>query len=568
MKNYGHVFLVGGILAFLAVRPIPTLAQTLTSRPHIGVEQVPLDDEIYSFLRHLSVQGLIEGYSEAQLPYSEFEIAEFLRQVKPIDLSNSEEGLLRKYLRTFAHEPREAVTVFPAHDAEPFFTGGVFTDKDKYIYQWFDDSTNSDLFVHGVGSLEYRHKTSDGSVVLGTIGGRFAGTLNGHVGYFLQTTNGERFGDSALALEDPLLAKNRNLSLFTHQFYDYTSAELTYNSDWFTGKIAREAVAIGGGYQDNIILSSKVPNYDFISLGAHVGAVRYKAMFASLVADTSFGTDYPVKYMTIHDLDFFLGHDFELGFSDIMVFNKRVELGFLNPFSFLDVVKHGLDDNDEDNSLMGAHTRWRVTPGFELRGEMLLDDILASGIGKGWWGNKWAWQLGGMWAGAFGIRDLDWAAEWMHIEPYVYTHWNTDIDRYTTSQSVLGAQIGPNALSYWSQLRWTPTSKWTIDLEGQLVEKGENIYDTTGQLVFNAGGDYNVSLGNQGTESNTHFLTGRRVNITTVSLTLEYEPWRDIVLFARGTKKSVDYLSEAPQTPGVDLSGVAVSTAPREFPGT
>jgi hypothetical protein len=295
--------------------------QVLTSQPHVGVEQVPLDnnDDVYAYLRHLSVLGIINGYSEASLPLSEYEVADFLHQADPAKLSVSERELRAKYLRTYAHEPNDVVTMFPSKDAEPLFTGGVFTDKDKYLYRWSDDSTNSDLFIHGIGSLEERQKTSPStaSVLLGNIGGSFSGTLSGHVGYFMQTTNGEKFGNTELALEDPLLSKNHNFADFTgQQFFDFTTAELTYNNDWFTGKIAREAISIGGGYQnDNIILSPDVPNYDFLSIGAHVGAVRYQAVLASLIADTVFGPGFPLKYFALHDLTFMLGHDLELGFT-------------------------------------------------------------------------------------------------------------------------------------------------------------------------------------------------------------------------------------------------------------
>src|SRR5438045_4257250 len=75
-------------------------------------------------------------------------------------LSNSKRALRRKFLRTYAREPYDAVTMFPAKDAEPLFFEGIPTDKDKYLYRWKDDSTLSDLQVHGIGSLEYRMRTS------------------------------------------------------------------------------------------------------------------------------------------------------------------------------------------------------------------------------------------------------------------------------------------------------------------------------------------------------------------------------------------------------------------------
>ncbi len=570
MQFLGAVLCVLVILAW-AVRPIE--GQVLTSEPHIGVEQVPLGDDVYAFLRHLSVRGLIKSYSESELPISEFEVAGFLHQAESAKLSNAERELLQKYLRTYAHEPREAVTMFASQDAEPLFFEGMFTDKDKYLYQWYDDSTKSDFFVHGIGSAEYLHQTdpTSESVALFNLGGRFSGTLSGHVGYFMQTTNGEKWGSQHLALENPLLGKNNDLRYFSGQFFDFTTAELSYNNGWFTGKLAREAVAIGGGYQnDNVILSAdNVPTYDFLSLGAHVGAVRYQAMYASLVQDTVTTPEppFPVKYMTVHDLTFGIGRDVELGFTDMIIFTERFDLAYLNPFSFLNTVKKGLDDEDHDNNNLGAHARWNIAPGIEVRGQSFLDDLVASKIGTGYWSNKWAWQFGGMWAGAFGIPDLDWEAEWIRAEPYTYTHWDTT-GSTSTSKTLLGAQIGPNSQSYWATLRWAPDAKWTFSLEGELIERGENLYDSSGNLLYNAGADYRVSMTAQGAPNDTHFLEGRRVNIFTVTPEIEFEPWRGLTFFATGTKKLVDYLKGAPLTPGFNLTGLAVSQAPLELPET
>src|SRR5947209_7635684 len=128
-----HVAVAAGFCGLLLFTSRIGVAQTLTSAPHVGVQQVPYGDAVYPFLRHLSVAGLIDGYSEAQLPLSEYEIVGFLHQAKIQPLSKSESDQLEKYLRTYAHEPRDVVTIFPSRDAEPLFWSGIFTDKDKYL---------------------------------------------------------------------------------------------------------------------------------------------------------------------------------------------------------------------------------------------------------------------------------------------------------------------------------------------------------------------------------------------------------------------------------------------------
>ncbi|MFI5263837.1 MAG: hypothetical protein ACHQM6_04925, partial [Candidatus Kapaibacterium sp.] len=346
--------------------------------------------------------------------------------------------------------------------------------------------------------------------------------------------------------------------------------ELSYNNDWFTAKIAREAIAFGGSYQgNNVIVSPDVQTPDFISLGAHIGAVRYQAMVASLLGEGRFsdsngasfgpGTYIDPKFLALHDLTFLIGKDVELGFTDMMIFSRRFDLAYVNPFTFLKTVEASL--NDRDNGLLGAHARWRIAPGVEIRGEGLVDDILGSRIGTGYWSNKFAWQIGGMWAAPFGLQDVDIAFEHTRVEPFTYSHFNSQ-NTFSTNGQLLGASIGPNSMSFWGQIRWAPSEKLSVELDLTLVERGENIYDSTGQLkqfrdstgrvIYdgNQGADFELSLTNQGDGSRTfHILDGNRVNTFTIDATAFYELWRGLKIFARAYSKSVNYLSGTPLNP-------------------
>jgi hypothetical protein len=538
-------------------------AQHLTSPAHHGIVQVPIGEEVYAYLRHLSVKGLINDFSEAELPIMEYDVVTFLEPIDTTKLSASERALRRKFLRTYNREPYDAVTIFPAQDAEPLFFEGIPTDKEKYLYRWKDDSTISDLQVHGLASLEFRERTKPtaSKVVLGMLGGRFTGTLSGHVGFFMQSSDGQSFGDTTVALEDPLISKNKNYGLYSnHTFFDFTTAELSYDYDWFTAKLGREAIAFGGSYQgNNVIISPTIQVPDFVSIGAHVGAVRYQAVVASLLGEARFsdtsrntyafgpGSYIDAKYLALHDLTFIIGKDVELGFTDMTIFSRRFDLAYVQPFAFLKSVEHSL--NDRDNTLLAAHARWRIAPGVEVRGQMLLDDIVASAIGTGYWGNKFAWQFGGMWSAPFGLEDVDIAFEHTRVEPYTYSHFNSQ-NTFSTSGQLLGASIGPNSLSYWGQIHWAASEKLSLELDLTLTERGENIYDSTGKLIYNAGADFELSVTNPDDGQRKYsILNGRRVNILTIDGTLGYELWRGLNLFVRGYWQSVDYLAGTPENP-------------------
>lgn len=540
-------------------------AQYLKTDRDIGISSVTVTTEVYNFLRHLSVRSLISGYSESLLPYSEYEVVGFLKQVGPANLSTSEQDLRAKYLRTYSREPYDAVTIFPADSATPLFFEGIPTDKDKYIYRWRDAETHSDLQVNGIASIEYRNRLEpeSGNAVLGVIGGQIRGTLSGHVGYFLEATNGSVLaGDTSLALEDPIIGKNKNFAVYSnHKFFDNTTAELSYNYDWFTAKLARGALSVGGGYSnDNIIVSPGIQTPDYLSIGAHVGAVRYQAIVASLLGDARYsatldstlyhfgpGSYIDPKYLTLHHLSITLGDEVEFGFTDITIFSRRFELAYLNPFSFLKSVEHSL--NDRDNGLLGAHVRWRIAPGIEVRAQGLMDDVIFSRVGTGWWGNKFAWQFGAFWAAPFGLNDLDIAAEYTHVEPFMYSHFNTQ-NAYTTSGNVIGSPIGPNSKRYWGKLRYAPSAKLTLELAVSLVQHGENIYDSTGALIVNAGADVEVTVRNDAeVDAKYDILGGRRVDALSIEGSAVYEIWRGIEVFVRASDRSVTYDGVTPTNP-------------------
>jgi hypothetical protein len=557
------VFLMSVLVSSCAGK---VLGQELIIPAHIGVAGIPVGEEVYSFLHHLSVRGILPGYSETVLPLSEFGIVQFLKQVSTDELSESERELRSKFLQTYAREPFDAVTIFAADSAAPLFVGGIPTDKDKYIYRWRDTATNSDLQVNGLANLEFRDRLDPdpATVMLGMIGGRIRGTLSGHVGYFLEATNGSVLrGDTTIALEDPQIGKNKNFAVFSnHVFFDNTTAELSYNNDWFTANLARGALSIGGGYSgDNIFVSPGIPTIDHVSIGAHVGAVRYLAIVGSLLGDARYsahldstlynfgpGAYIDPKYIALHHVSITLG-EVEFGFTDMTIFSRRFDLAYLNPFSFLKSVEHSL--NDRDNGLLGAHVRWQITPGVEVRGQGLMDDVIFSRIGTGWWGNKFAWQFGVFWAAPFGVRDLDVAAEYTHVEPFMYSHFNTQ-NAFTTSGEIVGSGIGPNSKRFFGKLHYSPSAKLSFDLSGSLLQHGENVYDSAGNITYNAGGDVEITATSEAeSKASYNILGGRRVNSFTLEGSALYEIWRGIQVYVRVLDRSVSYAEGTPQNPQV-----------------
>src|SRR5580704_2484310 len=91
------------LMAVMAFSARDLEAQYLTSPPHRGVVQVPIGNEVYAYLRHLSVRGIIKGFSETELPISEYEVVELVTSADRSKLSAAEASLQQKFIRTYAH---------------------------------------------------------------------------------------------------------------------------------------------------------------------------------------------------------------------------------------------------------------------------------------------------------------------------------------------------------------------------------------------------------------------------------------------------------------------------------
>ena len=131
----------------------------------------------------------------------------------------------------------------------------------------------------------------------------------------------------------------------------------------------------------------------------------------------------------------------------------------------------------------------------------------------------------------------------------MYTHFNTQ-NNFTTSGGVIGSPIGPNSKRFLGKVYYRPTADLSVELTASLVQHGENMYDSTGAIVYNAGADleHTVSTSEESAAS-YNILGGRRVNSVSIDGSVQYELWRGIQLYARFTDRSVTYSEGTPASP-------------------
>lgn len=160
-----------------------------------------------------------------------------------------------------------------------------------------------------------------------------------------------------------------------------------------------------------------------------------------------------------------LGKQFSLGLFQSVVFqrdsgysNGGYDVQYLNPIIFYKPVENGL--NSPDKTILGCDFKWNFRRHFQLYGQAVISEFKISEIlsDKGWFGNKWATQLGLKYIDVAGIRNLDAQVETNIARPYMYTSF-THTNAYVNYNQNVAHPLGANFYEYLGVLRYQPFNR-------------------------------------------------------------------------------------------------------------
>lgn len=491
------------------------------------IEFVQMEHPVYPFLINQEVKGLLPRFSTSELPWQRKDIVKALKLIAAHSekLSQYEKHTLKLFQTEFEIIKRENTVVFYSDtDSSQIFFKNSISDKDKFIYLYADSSNKVRLTV--LADLDNNYIDSDtakGNALMGNLGIRFYGSLSGHVGYYLQITNGTVLaGDKWAALYDNKLQQNIKFAELNSDF-DFTESHVSYTYDWFTAVIGRQTRFTGSGIVQKTFMNNVSPAFDGFTLSANFEGFKYSFSTFSLLAipdstemDVGFKTYIPTKLSSMHRFALRPAWG-EIAFWEGVVYSDRgFDLSYLNPLSFFKSLEHA--NRDRDNSLMGLDFKIRPVDGLQLVGSFLLDDIIFEELGTGYWSNKFAYNFGVAYSSFFGNLGFEYA----RVEPYTFSHFNPQ-DSYTNDRLLIGSYIMPNSdmISLVYQFYWLGNRyPWYIRLGYE--RHGENIYDDNGDLVYNVGSD---PLQTRRSEDNYYviFLDGKRIDSAILEMSFAYE---------------------------------------------
>lgn len=385
-----------------------------------------------------------------------------------------------------------------------------------------------------------------------TRGARAAGRIGEHVFFEARVEeNQRRVVEPRFIQRSQTAPRVGNSKIQDGDVYDYFVATgmVGFRSKYFEARFGRDRNRWGFG-RTSLILSDYATVYDQLQLRTSFWRLHYTNLFTRFTslrtAEEAFDAVMPRKYGTFHRLALDLPGRVQLELFETIVFisdttgtNRRTgfDVAYLNPIIFYRAVEH--DMGSPDNALLGGGISWIATPGVQLYGQLVLDELKMSEIRNEWWGNKWGYVLGLFLVdpgyGETRLRDFDLRVEYARQRPFLYGH-RGEPTAFVHFGDLLGHPAGPNTSDLAVFVNYRPWPRVLASLDLAVTARGR---DPDG-LVWGADplSDYRDRDRDRDDRSTT--LQGVRQNLLLVEARVGYEVLPELYLEAALLAESVD----------------------------
>lgn len=522
-----------GILSRWVIALLVGLVLRGESRADSSVN-VPLEHWVYRYIERLEARGMINGIGDGIKPYSRNEIIDILsivnQQQRP-DLSAIELGeldLLRREFMASAEfannkvatrwidDMRNGRAMFEYHADE----GAIFADLlARQQSDRFSGRGRSDV------ELVYRHRV--GAIIRGHLGHK--------VGFRIGFSQIREQGSRNYTFRQDVYERRLELPQLKGGLTDFHegTAYLSFAAGPVDVQVGKDEVLWGPAPGQNLGLSNNAPSFNMIRLKSRLGAFKLVSISAELrpcpdrpdsplcrgLADSSatYITNRitrPLdreKYMSAHRLEVALAPWLDLGFQEVVIYGDRgPELSYVNPLMFYWAAQSYL--GDKDNVMMGLDLDIHPGHGRRFYLAYVVDDLKKAGIFSNDFANKFSLQTGMLWVDPLGLGDADLRAEYLRIEPWIYSH-KFPINTFRHFDAPLGHSLEPNSDQWQISLSKRMNRDLSFNLGLQRSRHGENVLNEDGS-IRNVGGDlhYGWRLGDE--RESKKFLDGHLIRRT------------------------------------------------------
>jgi hypothetical protein len=496
-------------------------------------ELVDVSNNVYSYLKRMQLLRIIPAYNSSAIPITRQETADYLLIVKENlnKLSPVDRKLYKDYESEFEFDMFGTTDERYSLISKQNPSGIISNSKSKSLYYYTDSAFSFFSDVYGlIAQTDVSGDSADhNSLFKGKYGVNARGTMFGQIGYSISISSGEYKITNDSNIENNTLYSPVNLykgsSDFSDNIYPFTGY-LRYQTktNWLSLTFGRDKLKQGKGFIDKLFLSDNAGPFDFGKLDINYKKINYTFTYGSLKGD-SVGRPLDSKNISTHYLNLNFSDAFRMGFwESVIISNQPFSFTYFNPVSFLTSadLSTGREQTTENNALMGLDFELIPFRNFSFQSSLLIDDLTFGTLFEpdSLNENKFGWQFGALWTNKL---NMDFSAEFTHLDPFVYSH-RTNKSTYTNRSVSLGHALPPNSDEIALKMNYNITNRLNLRLFYSHQRSGTGIFlDSAGKVVANYGGNINFGLGDAYLRTNG-FLDGIRINRDIFSAEILWQP--------------------------------------------
>lgn len=486
---------------------------------------VHYEHPVYTFLERMEANRLIENFNNELKPLMRSKIVDYLSEIydKRFNLIETDREFLNYFINEFYFDITGQLDryeiLFGSEKYSPLM------NKEKFIYAYADDDFS--LFVKSHFNISSISTNEQKPAQLLEGGGRIYGSLKKSLGFEIDGKNGYVFGNKSSALRLHDLSYNFKLNEKSeNRFFDRSYGYISFEIPNFYLSIGKNRQTIGYGI-NKLVLSDFSPEFDKINMNINYKSFTFDFTHGWLQnSKNSSDTSLLPKYFVHHRISFSL-KSLRIGIGESVIYVRTSpELSYLNPFNFYKSVEHQLQDRD--NALLYLDLELLPFRNIRFYSTFLIDDIDFSKVGKHWYGNKTAFNLGTRFYSKFNLTPIDFQLEYTRIEPYTFTHRLENLN-YINFNLPLATDQPPNSYQFDFAINVDFSPRFNIFSNLSYTKWGKNY--STNEGFVNVGGDINT--GKQINDLDTvTFLAGKIETICKLNLKMTYEIVKNVKINA------------------------------------
>ena len=238
---------------------------------------------------------------------------------------------------------------------------------------------------------------------------------------------------------------------------------------------------IGNGYRTLYMSDFSRPHL-FLRVNTRIWKLNYTNIYGMVYDYTRFmGLRYPRRhYYATQYLAMNVTKKLHVGLFQTIVFqrdtgyaNGGFDPEYLNPIIFYKAVENGL--NSPDKAIIGGDFKYNFMKHFSLYGQAVISELVLQEVIKrsGWFGNKYAGQLGLKYIDMFGVNNLDLQLEYNFARPYMYTSFNPR-NAYVNYNQPMAHPLGANFTEQIAVVRYQPLNRLQLKAVGIYATYGND----------------------------------------------------------------------------------------------